>query len=552
MKRSGWFALIGIIGFSILIRTVPLYDFTLWGMDCGEYLYYTHQWVKSGQAYTSIDGWGTAYPYFPGMFILAGSFSMLSGADLIFSTTFIPVLISGLSPLFVFLMVHKLMDDHRPALLSAFFLSGLPPIIYSYSQPKPETLGFFLMLFVLTLSVASLRDHRKTVVALMVLGALASIVTHHLSVYFLLIMLLGGVFVSRLWRNKEWSLDKDRTILYTVFALLTVIYWIYYASPFAANRMKDTLVFPSYSIVIVPFAVLILIELIIRFRRRFDFSMPIKLHEQDSRSFIIFTGTTAVILIPVLLYISLRGFPVRGIELGFTTLIYSPVAFLSLFGVPSRKIIKALEEGPSLVGWFAFILLSLTVGVISGSSSLLPMRHITFLLLVISILFGIGVFQLNLVMNPMGDRNKTVALSLVVFLLLASMIPFIYPSQERAGGYQEGTEWGDMEGAFWLKRSSSGKVATDHRMSAAAFSVGYENLTWIDGEDMYFGSYEEASDELDDHNVSYIMWDQDMLEGTATEPGENPRPLDSELKENYSENHYRVYHSEECEGYAVP
>ncbi len=552
MKRSGWFALIAIISFSILIRTVPLYDFTLWGMDCGEYVYYTHQWVETGSAYTSIDGWASAYPFFPGVFILGGSFSLLSGSDLIFSTTFIPVLISGFLPLFVFLIVHKLMDDHRPALLSALFLSALPPVIYSYSQPKPETLGFFLMLFVLTLTFTCFHEHRKKTSLLMILGTSALIVTHHLSTYFLLIILLGGVFISRLWRNKECGLDRHRTFLYLLFALLTIVYWVYYAHPFGEGRIKDALIFPNYSIVVVPFAVLILMEFIIRFRRNFDITVPINLHKQDPRAFFIFASMTGIVVLPFLLYISLRGFPVRGIELGFTVFLYSPVVFLSLFGVPSRKIIKALEEGPFLIGGFVFILLSLAVGVISGSSSLLPMRHVTFLLFVVSVFFGIGLFHLTFVLNSREDRTKTIALSLVVFLLLVSMIPFTYPSQERAGGYQEGTEWEDMEGAFWLKSSSTERVATDHRMSAAAFSVGYKNLTWTEGDEMYFGSYEEALNDLRDHDVGYIMWDLDMLEGTATEPGMNPRSLDPELKRTYREKHYRIYHSEECEVYAVP
>jgi len=549
MKRSGWFALIAIISFSILIRTVPLYDHTLWGIDCGEYVYYTWQWVETGSAHPYIEGWGSAYPYFPGMFILGGSFSMLSGADLIYSATFLPVLVSGLSPLFVFLMVNKLMNDHRPALLSALFLAGLPPIIYSYSQPKPETLGFFLMLFVLTLSVSSLREHRKAVLSLMFLCSLALIVTHHLSAYFLLIMLLGGIFVSRLWRKKEWSIDRDRTVLYILFAVSTILYWVFYAHPFAATRVKDTVIFPSYSIVIVPFAILVLIELLTRFRRRFDISMPINVHKQDARSFFIFTGITALIVLPVFIYVASKGFPGRDIELGYSLLIYSPVVFLSLFGVPSRKMIKALEEGPSMVGWFVFIIFSLTAGVISGSSSLLPMRHVTFLILAISIFFGIGLFHLTSVLNPSEGMTKTIALSLVVFLLFASIVPFSFPSQERAGGYQEGTEWEDVEAGFWIKSSSTGRVATDHRMSAAVFLTGYQNLTWTDGEDMYFGSYDDALIELRNYNISYIMWDQDMLKGTATEPGVNPRPFDPELKRSYNENFYRVYHTEEVEVY---
>ncbi|MEF8874520.1 MAG: hypothetical protein V5A88_07620, partial [Candidatus Thermoplasmatota archaeon] len=293
MKRSGWFALIAIISFSILIRTVPLYEYSLWGMDCGEYVYYTHQWIETGGAYTSIDGWGKAYPFFPGMFILGGAFSLLSGADLISSVMFVPVVISGLSPLFLFLIVQKLMEDWRPAILSAFFFAGLPPVIYSYSQPKPETLGFFLLTFILALNVTLLRKNRKAVVP-MSIGVIALIITHHFSTYFLLLMLLGGVFISRFWRREEWPLDKQRTFLFLFFSVFTLTYWLYFATPFAENRVKGALLFPSYFIVVVPFASILFIELLVRFRRRYDISMPINVHKQEMKSFLLLF--TAVLL----------------------------------------------------------------------------------------------------------------------------------------------------------------------------------------------------------------------------------------------------------------
>ncbi|MBS3816326.1 MAG: hypothetical protein KGY76_02045 [Candidatus Thermoplasmatota archaeon] len=550
MKKSGWFALIAILSFSILIRTIPLYDFTLWGMDCGEYLYYTHRLVENGRIYGSIDGWGTAYPFFPGMFILGGSFHLLTGTDLIISTTFIPVLISGFSPLFVFLIVHKLMDDWRPAILSTFFFAALPPIIYSYSQPRPETIGFFLMALILALNVTLLKEHKKKVAGLMVFSVISLVVTHHLSMYFFLLMLLGGLFVSRLWRNREWELDKDRTILYILFTLMTLIYWVYFAGPFGGNRLEGALVFPSYSILAVPFLVLIVIELLVRVRRNHEFYVPINFHKQDYRSFLRFVAIMAIIVVPIFIHIAFTGMPVKDIRLGTALFFYSPIIALSAFGVPTRKVIKALQEGPSIIGWLAFILISLGIGALFNSNSLLGIRHATFLLFVVSIFFGIGLFYFLMMFNPADEKIKTVALSLAIFLLVASVVPASFPSQERAGGYTEGVESEDMETVFWLKSSTTGKIGTDHRMSAAAFSVGNKNLTWTEGEEMYFSSnLSIALLDLKENNVSYIAWDEEMLEGTATDPGQNPKPLNQDLKDGYEENLYRVYGSEECDVY---
>jgi len=476
---------------------------------------------------------------------------MLSGADLFYSTMFVPVLISALSPLFVFLIVNKLMDDWRPAILSSFFFSTLPPVIYGYSQPRPETLGFFFFAFILTLGVTTFRKNKKSLLIMFIVLA-AMIITHHMSTYFLLLMLLGGVFVSRLWRSHEWDMDKKRTFLFISFFILTIIYWIFYAEPFGQRRIQGALGLPSFSIILVPLLVLLFIEILVRLRRKYDFKVPVNVHKQNIKSFLVFFSIALLITIPILINVALGTLPVRDIELGAMVLLYLPLVVLALFGLSSRKIIKALNEGPSLIGWFCFIVLSITAGVITQSSSLLPMRHLTFLLFSVALLFGVGLTQFHLMTNPREEAKKTAVLSLVIFIMVGTMIPLAYPSQERAGGFTEGTDWEDVEAGFWLRSTTERKTATDYRMSTAAFSVGNLNLTRRQGDDMYFNpDLSEAVRDLDDHEASYLMWDQEMLKGTVTVQGENPRPFNEELKQNYTENFYRVYLTEECQAYII-
>ncbi|MBS3790308.1 MAG: hypothetical protein KGY66_05265 [Candidatus Thermoplasmatota archaeon] len=552
MKKSGWLALSGIISFSLLISTIPLYEFTLWGMDCGEYIYYTYKWVETGGAYLSIDGWANAYPFFPGMFILGGGFHLLSGIDLIRSMMFIPVVISALSPLFVFLIVYRVMDDWRPGILSAFLFTTLPPLIYGYSNPRPETLGFFLMLLVLSLNITSLERHKKTVLPIVIaFGSL--IITHHLSTYFLILFFFGGVAVSKLWRRNEWPLDVLRTRLLLFFMVSTFLYWIFYSIPFGKGRIEGTLGFTSYTIVFLPFVSLIILEILTRIRRRFDIVLSIDFHKEDIRSFLIFFAFVFLLIIPVVISMTLGTLPVRDIELGTTILLYLPMVFLGLFTVSSRKIIKPLKEGPTLIGWFFFIIISMIVGFISQSSSLLPMRQFTFFLLIISFLFGIGVFHFHeVVFNPKGRKRKTLALGAVIMILVVFLIPLSYPSQEMAGGFTEGVESEDMEAAFWMKHSTSGKIAADHRISGALFSVSNQEMTWTDGDDMYFSeNFSKAIADLENNNVSYIMWDEEMKKGAAIEPGQNPEPLNRTLLERYEKEFHIVYKSEEVVVYSV-
>ncbi len=552
MKKSGWFALLSIIAFSFLIRTIPLYEYTLWGMDFGDYFYYTSRWVETGGAYLSIDGWGQAYPFFPGMFILGGGFHLLSGVDLLRSTMFVPVVVSALSPLFVFMIVHRVMDDWRPAIFSAFFFTSLPPIIYGYSHPRPETLGFFLMLLILSLNITSLERHRKTILPIII--ALCSlIITHHLSTYFLILFFIGGVSVSKLWRTKEWVVDTIRTRLLLVFMISTFLYWIFYSTPFGENRIEGALGFPSYTIVFAPFIFLIFLEFLTIVRRKIDITIPINFHKQDIKSFLTWVILAILVLIPIIIYITIGTIPAMEIEIGSTVLIYLPMVFLGLFALSSRKIIKAVKEGPTLIGWLVFVIISIFIGVISGSRSLLPLRHFTFFLLVASLFIGIGIFHFEVtVFNPKSKKRKTLALGMVVIILVAFLIPLSYPSQERAGGFIEGVESEDMEAAFWTRHSITGRVAADHRISGALFSVSNEEVTWRDGYEMYFSDeFSEAIEDMQENNVSYIMWDEEMKKGTIIELGQNPQPLTQSLIESYHENFHLVYKSEEVVVYAV-
>jgi len=553
MRRSGWFALISIISFSVLISTIPLFEYTLWGMDCGEYIYYTHRWVDMGGAYLSIDGWGKAYPFFPGLFILGGGFHLLSGVDLVHSMVFVPVVFSALSPLFVFLIVKKVMDDWRPAILSAFFFTVLPPLIYGYSHPRPETLGFFFMLLILSLTLCTLDSRVKKILPLFVVLS-SLIITHHFSTYFLILFFFGGIYVSKIWRKEEREEDTFRTRLLLIMMVTTFAYWIFYSVPFGQRRIKDALIFPSYTVLVVPFILLILSEFLVRFRRNIDFFVPINFHKESLRSFLFFSSLALLVTVPLMISVALGTLPVRQIELGSTVFLYLPIVVLSLFALGSRKIIKTVEEGPTIIGWFSFVIFSITIGFVFDSSSLLPMRQFTFLLFTVSLLFGIGLFHFeNIIFNPIDSKRKTLVLGVFVILLSSFLVPLSYPSQERAGGFTEGIESEDMEVAFWAKHSTERRIATDHRMSNALFSVGNDNLTWRDGHDMYFSSdLDRALDDLESNNVSYILWDEEMEKGAAIELGRNPRPLNPDLVEKYHESFELIYMSEECVVYAVP
>ena len=552
MKNSSKIILLSIISitlFSLLMRTIPLFRYSMWGMDFGEYVYYTQRWVSTGSSYLSIDGWGQAYPYFPGIFILSGSFVLTTEVSILRSTLFIPVIISSFVPLLVFLISHRITKSWKPSLISSIFLSVAAPFVYNYSQPKPETLGFFLMavllIFFLTISQKS-----KKVYILIIPTAAALVVTHHLTTYFSILFILGGIFFSEFVKRKPDVNNLSKFYSYLLLTTLAIIFWMLYADPFRQNRIYQALGTPSYSIIAVPYLVIVLAYLMIGLRRRSDYILPINIHKQNLISFLKFAVPSFIICISILMFVGFHRVPGRDFKLGYQVFLYIPLLFLGILAVESRKIIKVFRDGIHVVGWFLFGSLSMILGIITEDSSLLPMRQLSFLMLPLSILLGLGVIQIFTLYNPFRKKNRNVIFVILITFLLLWSVPFTYPDQESVSGYQEGSDWDDVEAGIWTRHIQE-KIATDHRMSAVLFGVGNDNLTWTEGYHIYFSSdTSEIREELTTLNISYMLWDQDMLKGVATSPGVTPHRFNARALDYYRTN-YSVYKTEECEMYIV-
>ncbi len=550
-KKYVWFALAAIISFSVLIRTYPLFQHALWGYDCGEYVYYANHWVNDGKAFLEPQGWGKAYPFFPSLFIVGGSFSLLTGADIQGSLLFVPIVIGAFSPLFIFILTHRLTRSAKPAVLASLFFTCIPPVIYHYSQTKPETLAFFILTFILALVLIFYQRQDVRYLFLLFPASIALIVTHHLTAYFLMLFLVGGLFLSWIWKREVPLSEKQIFYFYIIFALLVIPYWVFLAPPFRHNRIYKALGTPGHTIVLAPFLVALFIRAVSWLRQRYDFKVPVDIHDEDINKFYTVTAFSSIILSAIIGYVAFWRIPGRGLKLGLTVFIYVPILFLSFFAIPARKWIRAMKEGPHILGWFLLTTLSMILGVISGTTSLLPSRHLSFLFLSVSILFGIGLYHLQDYYNPRGGLKRKAAIALVVFLILALNIPFSYPSPEMLQNFDERTGWKDVECAYWMKGTSR-KIGTGHRLSSASFSVSNKNLTWIDEYHMFYSSdYRKAVEEIDKLNVTYIMWDEQMKESVNTRPSENPRPFNPELRHRYKQG-YLLYTSKECYVYPAP
>ncbi len=549
MKRSYWYALAALLILSILVRTYPLFNYPLWGMDAGEYVYYTSRWVSSGSMHYSIDGWAQAYPFFPGLFSLAGSFHLLTGVGVHNSVSFTPVILSSLVPLVVFQLVHKISRHKIASLLSAAFLTFIVPFVYSYSQPKPETLGFFLMIFILWMTFIVNKRNLKKLLPLLVLFSAALIITHHLSSFFLILFLFGGYFFSELLRTRTSWENKIRLWFYMGFSTAAILYWFFRAPVFRDERLLGALGFPSYSIVLVPYVIVILAYLLIKFRRRTLWKPKIDLSGNELKNQTIQSIIPILITFSILLYSVFVNIPGTDITMDMNILLYSPLVIFGVFALFSRKLLRIFSEGITVMGWLLTVSFTFVLGAVTGSSSLYTIRQVAFFMLPLSILFGIGTIWFHYLTDPFSKRTKILALCII--LLLAWNIPLMYPSQETAGGYVEWTEYDTLEASFWARESTDYKILTDHRLSGAVFSTGGTNLSWTDGEPAYFSNnIEEAKEEVRLLNARYMMMDSYMVEGAGVTDGTNPRAMTNLLVEWY-DGGYIVYQGENTKVYYI-
>ena len=194
MRKSTALGLAAIALGSISVRLSPLSSFVYWGSDTGEYFSILRTLVRTGHVSTPYYGWGITYPYFPGMFFVQAGLADLGGVDV---STVLNLLVPILGALAVgpmFLLAARIVTEDRFALFAAALLAGANPHVYTTSHAAPATLGDLLAVTCLLLFVRLRSDRRAIIPLLLVSGSL--VVPHHLSLYFLIVMVVGAIVTS--------------------------------------------------------------------------------------------------------------------------------------------------------------------------------------------------------------------------------------------------------------------------------------------------------------------------------------------------------------------
>src|SRR5256712_14195719 len=165
------------------------------------------------------------------MFFAQAGVVDLSGLDAPTTINLLVPVLGALAVLPMFLIGRRMTGDDRFALFAAAFLAGAIPVAYTTAHTAPATVGELLAVAGLLCFVRLRTDGRAMVPLLLVTATL--IATHHLSLYFFLIMVLGTIVVEGLARPWRWTPGAKREVaVATVLMAGTFVYWLRYPATF--------------------------------------------------------------------------------------------------------------------------------------------------------------------------------------------------------------------------------------------------------------------------------------------------------------------------------
>lgn len=527
MKKVTRAGLAAIVLAAVTVRLSPLLSFLYWGSDTGEYFAITRSLLQGGRVPTTYAGWGTTYPYFPGMFFLQGGLVRLGGIDLPTVLNLLVPVLGALAVLPLFLIAVRVTDDARIGLFAAALLAGAIPHVYTTTHAAPATLGDLLVMTGLLLFLRLRTDRRSAVPLLLVTGAL--IVTHHLSVYFFLLMVLGTIVIRGLVRTWRWTAASKREVGFAGTLLIgTFAYWLGYATAFRENLLPDVSIRPWWALLVLFAAGLVLLAVLMAARARVRWRYRPRFPGRTYRGATYGAAVGAIFVfgfVSVFLGVPGTTFRVPPAEL----LYFVPLVLLISLSAMGRKALDFLPNGLVPTAWLVALLGSAAVGIVLAPRVLIPYRHMEYLLVPFAVLAGAGFFQF---FDVAGLRRRSMmAVGVLVGVILVANAFAGVPPATALAGWREGTLPAALDTAYWARDYADGLIVTDHHGSTTVFGFAGRNGTWDRARTPFlnpvwdpadFSGIESPSGRKDG---AYVWIDRDLMAGVRVTPWEAAVPM---------------------------
>ncbi len=388
MRKSTAIALAATVLGAIAVRLAPLWSFLFWGSDTAEYFSILRNLVRTGHVSTTYYGWGVTYPYFPGVFFPQAGVVELGGLDVPTVLNLLVPVMGAFAVVPMFLLAVRIAKDDRIALFAAAFLAGAIPHAYTTAHSAPATLGDLLALTGLILFLRLRTDRRAMAPLLLVSGSL--IFTHHLSLYFFILMVLGAIIIRGLARPWRDDAESRRQVAFVVVLIGgTFAYWFGYAAAFRESILPDVdirpwwLLFVGFAAGVAGLAGLIAARARLAWRYR-----PVFPRLGPSAAA---CGAALVTLFVIGLVTVVSAVPGTSFRVPATALLYFvPLAILMSFSASGRKFLDFEREGIHPNAWLVALLLSAVVGILVAPRVLIPYRHAEYLMVPFAVFAGVA------------------------------------------------------------------------------------------------------------------------------------------------------------------
>lgn len=532
-------ALLGVLLLASGLRLAPLLAFEVWGSDTGEYRRITEELLRDGRLSLDYHGWGIAYPWFPGLFAVAGGVSAMSGLDARASLEVLVPALAGLAAVGVAVLAYHLFRDPRAALLAGASVAVFMPHAFATSHAMPGALGHLLVLGAILLAWRT--EQHRLLWAAMVVMLLALVATHHLSTYMLLLALGGMAGVRALLVARPEPSRHHVAWGALALTLAMALAWWSWARP-----VREQVVPTASSAGLAGLGALAALGLAAlwvvpalrarwAWRYRPQFPMARRALRLVAGMFVLVLAGSAV-----LGFVRVPGTSVQATPA--TLLWFTPMLGLVGFAFLGSSFAKFRPRGPQAYGWALALLASFFAMMVLGSTVLLPYRHTEYILEVAAVLAGGGLAAM-LALGAEHGRARPAALAVVALVLANGALA--YPPPDILAGFQEGTSPAEMEAVRWARDhvhlAPDAVVAADHRLSSMLFGFAGLNASWEYAPlTFHAASFEEARDEMRAvdspsgvKRVDYVLLSQPMREGLALLQWEPARPLSPEAQAKF-------------------
>ncbi len=536
---SVYLSIVGIFLFSMFLRLEPLIYSPMWGSDYGEYYYLSSYLISNHHLLlNNYGGWGFGYPYFPGMFVIVSSFTLISGVPLFYSINFLIPVIDAFAAVTVYLIADRITSSFIASISSALFITVVMPIVFVTSHSIPSTVGDFLFITSLYLFIKVDDDERYWLILFIV--SICLIPTDNLSTYMFFISALGALFISELLiAKKDKKFSWGKVAFLEIYLLFMTTYWFTYAYKFEKKIVGTafSIHIGSYMLFIIAGISILAVPLIVKIRREY-LPFKMRLHPLSIKKITVRSLSLFVLVITGVYLLTLVDIPGTTMEVPIASFIFFiPMIIILSMTLVGSRVMDFFKYGNYTLGWLTAIVGSAFIGAVTDSPVLMPYRHIEYLLYPAGIFFGASVWIIYYNIS-FSKKLKLIFVFFIAALLISNAV-IDYPPQKIMNGFNESYSYSDFGAISWMHYNIHGDtIATDHRLSSVIWGFTGNYATWGDTKALFFSenttailqSLNNTGAPFVKRHVELVVIDQYIINGVDINPNAPALPLKNPKK----------------------